>query len=61
MIGSLQSDGFGKMHKEAILMYSNAVKHSGLCNIQKILHFTLTVYYCVSYILRRSKINLFVL
>jgi hypothetical protein len=42
MMGSLQSDGFGKMQKEAILMYWNAVKHSGLCNIKKI-HFALTV------------------
>jgi hypothetical protein len=34
-MGSLQSDGFGKMHKEVILMYSNAVKLSGLYKNKK--------------------------
>ena len=34
MMGSLQSDGFGEIKKEAALLYSNAVTHSGLCCIK---------------------------
>jgi hypothetical protein len=34
-MGSLQSDGFENMHKEALLMYSSAVTHSGLCKVKK--------------------------
>jgi hypothetical protein len=40
-MGSSQSDGFGKMKKEAIMMYSNAVTHSGFYNIKKFLIFPL--------------------
>jgi hypothetical protein len=40
-MGSLQSGGFGKMGKEAIVMFPNTVTRNGSCNIKKFFIFPL--------------------